>query len=76
MSAAVLSLANACTIVDRALEVGRLNKLQPLTVVVLDAGGKLPRRVGRSPLECAVAENRPPARARAGCAEASGSAPC
>jgi hypothetical protein len=51
MSAAVVSLANACTIVDRALEVGRLNKLQPLTVVVLDAGGKLARRVGRSPLE-------------------------
>ena len=36
-----LSLDQASTIVDKALEKGRELKLQPLTVVVLDAGGQL-----------------------------------
>ena len=36
-----LTLAQASTIVDKALEKGRELKLQPLTVVVLDAGGQL-----------------------------------
>jgi uncharacterized protein GlcG (DUF336 family) len=36
-----LTLAQASTIVDTALEKGRELKLQPLTVVVLDAGGQL-----------------------------------
>ena len=34
-----LTLATACTIVDAALAKGREQKFQPLTVVVLDAGG-------------------------------------
>ena len=67
----MLSLANACTIVDRALEVGRLNKLQPLTVVVLDAGGEWSRSGAR------MAEHaREGGRAQVGCAEASGPATC
>src|SRR5207245_10815846 len=37
----VLTLAQASTIVDKALEKGRELKLQPLTVVVLDSGGQL-----------------------------------
>jgi uncharacterized protein GlcG (DUF336 family) len=37
----VLSLAQASTIVDKALAKGRELKLHPLTVVVLDAGGHL-----------------------------------
>src|SRR4051794_11065115 len=36
-----VTLAQASTIVDKALEKGRELKLQPLTVVVLDAGGHL-----------------------------------
>ena len=36
-----LTLAQASTIVDKALEKGRELKLQPLTVVVLDAGGHM-----------------------------------
>src|SRR5260370_10032285 len=36
-----LTLAQASTIVDQALEKGRELGLQPLTVVVLDAGGQL-----------------------------------
>jgi len=36
-----LTLAQASIIVDKALEKGRELKLQPLTVVVLDAGGQL-----------------------------------
>ena len=36
-----VSLAQAATIVDRALEHGRSLKLKPLTVAVLDAGGHL-----------------------------------
>src|ERR1700693_5253769 len=36
-----LTLEQASTIVDQALEKGRELKLQPLTVVVLDAGGQL-----------------------------------
>ena len=36
-----LTLAQGSTIVDKALEKGRELKLQPLTVVVLDAGGQL-----------------------------------
>ncbi len=36
-----LTLDQASTIVDKALEKGRELKLQPLTVVVLDAGGQL-----------------------------------
>src|ERR1051325_5144612 len=36
-----LTLAQAATIVDKALEKGRELNLQPLTVVVLDAGGQL-----------------------------------
>ena len=34
-----LTLAQASTIVDKALEHGRAAKFKPLTVVVLDAGG-------------------------------------
>src|SRR3954470_13316708 len=37
----VLTLDQASTIVDKALEKGRELNLQPLTVVVLDAGGQL-----------------------------------
>ena len=37
----VLTLDQAATIVDQALARGRELKLQPLTVVVLDAGGQL-----------------------------------
>ena len=37
----VLTLAQATTIVDKALEKGRELGLQPLTVAVLDAGGHL-----------------------------------
>jgi uncharacterized protein GlcG (DUF336 family) len=37
----VLTLAQASTIVDKAIEKGRDLKLQPLTVVVLDAGGHM-----------------------------------
>ena len=36
-----LTLDQASTIVDKALEKGRELKLHPLTVVVLDAGGQL-----------------------------------
>ena len=36
-----VTLAQASTIVDRALAKGREQKLHPLTVVVLDAGGHL-----------------------------------
>jgi len=36
-----LTLEQASTIVDKALEHGREHDLQPLTVVVLDAGGQL-----------------------------------
>jgi uncharacterized protein GlcG (DUF336 family) len=36
-----LTLAQASTIVDKALEKGRELKLEPLTVVVLDAGGHM-----------------------------------
>src|SRR5213596_3996265 len=36
-----LTLAQAATIVDVALKTGREHKFQPLTVVVLDAGGHL-----------------------------------
>src|SRR6201987_6418396 len=36
-----LALEQASTIVDQALEKGRELKLQPLTVVVLDAGGQM-----------------------------------
>jgi len=36
-----LTLDQASTIVDKALDKGRELKLQPLTVVVLDAGGQL-----------------------------------
>jgi uncharacterized protein GlcG (DUF336 family) len=36
-----LTLAQASTIVDKALEKGRELRLHPLTVVVLDAGGHL-----------------------------------
>ena len=36
-----LTLDQASTIVDKALEKGRELKLQPLTVVVLDAGGQM-----------------------------------
>src|ERR1051326_4345201 len=36
-----LTLDQASTIVDKALERGRELNLQPLTVVVLDAGGQL-----------------------------------
>ncbi|HEX2647864.1 MAG TPA: heme-binding protein [Candidatus Dormibacteraeota bacterium] len=36
-----LTLDQASTIVDKALEKGRELNLQPLTVVVLDAGGRL-----------------------------------
>jgi uncharacterized protein GlcG (DUF336 family) len=36
-----LTLEQSSTIVDQALEKGRELKLQPLTVVVLDAGGQL-----------------------------------
>src|SRR5947207_13127234 len=37
----VLTLAQASTIVDKALDKGRELQLHPLTVVVLDAGGHL-----------------------------------
>jgi uncharacterized protein GlcG (DUF336 family) len=37
----MITLAQASTIVDQALERGRALKLAPLTVVVLDAGGHL-----------------------------------
>jgi uncharacterized protein GlcG (DUF336 family) len=37
----VLTLEQATTIADRALESGRALRLQPLTVAVLDAGGQL-----------------------------------
>src|ERR1700704_3325874 len=40
-SMAALTLDQASIIVDKALEKGRELKLQPLTVVVLDAGGQL-----------------------------------
>ena len=36
-----LTLAQASTIVDAALKLGRENKMQPLSVAVLDAGGHL-----------------------------------
>ena len=36
-----LTLDHASIIVDKALEKGRELKLQPLTVVVLDAGGQM-----------------------------------
>jgi len=36
-----VTLAQASIIVDKALEKGRDSKLQPLTVVVLDAGGHM-----------------------------------
>ncbi|HEV2334876.1 MAG TPA: heme-binding protein [Stellaceae bacterium] len=36
-----LTLAQASTIVDKALDKGRELKLHPLTVVVLDAGGHM-----------------------------------
>ena len=36
-----LTLAQAATIVDKALEHGRAQKFKPLTVAVLDAGGHL-----------------------------------
>uniref|UniRef100_A0A6S7ZBZ5 GlcG protein n=1 Tax=Aplanochytrium stocchinoi TaxID=215587 RepID=A0A6S7ZBZ5_9STRA len=36
-----LTLKQASTICDRALEVGHLNKLNPLTVAVFDVGGNL-----------------------------------
>ena len=38
---AALTLDQASIIVDKALEKGRELKLQPLTVIVLDAGGQL-----------------------------------
>lgn len=38
---AALTLEQASIIVDTALEKGRELKLQPLTVVVLDAGGQM-----------------------------------
>src|SRR3954463_7525872 len=40
-SMATLTLDQASIIVDKALEKGRELKLQPLTVIVLDAGGQL-----------------------------------
>src|SRR4051795_2242266 len=40
-SMAALTLDQASIIVDKALEKGRELKLQPLTVIVLDAGGQL-----------------------------------
>jgi len=36
-----LTLKQASAICDRALEVGHLNKLNPLTVAVFDVGGNL-----------------------------------
>jgi uncharacterized protein GlcG (DUF336 family) len=36
---ASLTLAQASTIVDKALECGRRQRMEPLTVVVLDSGG-------------------------------------
>ena len=36
-----LTLEQASIIIDKALEKGRELKLQPLTVVVLDAGGQM-----------------------------------
>ena len=41
LNLAALTLDQASTIVDKALEKGRELKLQPLTVVVLDAGGQM-----------------------------------
>jgi uncharacterized protein GlcG (DUF336 family) len=41
MDMSALTLDQASIIVDKALEKGRELKLQPLTVVVLDAGGQL-----------------------------------
>jgi uncharacterized protein GlcG (DUF336 family) len=41
MEMSALTLDQASIIVDKALEKGRELKLQPLTVVVLDAGGQL-----------------------------------
>ena len=37
----ILTLAQASTIVDKALEHGRQAKFKPLAVAVLDAGGHL-----------------------------------
>src|SRR3954468_5770463 len=41
ISMTALTLDQASTIVDKALEKGRELNLQPLTIVVLDAGGQL-----------------------------------
>ena len=56
-----LTLAQAATIVDKALEHGKQLKLKPLTVVVLDAGGHavaLKREDGSSILRPEIAEGK------------------
>jgi len=56
-----LTLAQASTIVDKALEHGRAAKFKPLTVVVLDAGGHrvaLKREDGSSILRPQIAEGK------------------
>ena len=56
-----LTLAQASTIVDKALEHGRGAKYKPLTVVVLDAGGHrvaLKREDGSSILRPQIAEGK------------------
>ena len=56
-----LTLAQASTIVDKALEHGRGAKFKPLTVVVLDAGGHrvaLKREDGSSILRPQIAEGK------------------
>ncbi|HUK59247.1 MAG TPA: heme-binding protein [Stellaceae bacterium] len=56
-----LTLAQASTIVDKALEHGRGRKFKPLTVCVLDAGGHLvamKREDGSSILRPQIAEGK------------------
>jgi uncharacterized protein GlcG (DUF336 family) len=56
-----LTLAQAATIVDKALEHGRAKKFKPLTVTVLDAGGHLvamKREDGSSILRPQIAEGK------------------
>ena len=56
-----LTLAQAATIVDKALEHGRAQKFKPLTVAVLDAGGHMvafKREDGSSILRPQIAEGK------------------
>jgi uncharacterized protein GlcG (DUF336 family) len=57
----VLTLAQASIIVDKALEHGRAQKMKPLTVAVLDAGGHLvafKREDGSSLLRPQIAQGK------------------